>query len=560
MKRVGSLVLICLLFGTFIPIASARSTPNDEEDFFGVVNKQAISLNSKFLHSRGALRDQPKSSVISATTNALTAGTLFAEYDNGGSANILNIAHQTINASSKYFRLNFHTDRRGWVSSYDFTKEIESFVKSRKYTHDQFFMLLGLANSYLKLAQNDPKRPDYLEDFNQTYEFIEEYLIEPNGMWIDSVFTFNETLYTKNRFKIVEHICWTIWAALNIPSSFNSPLSLDVLTQMTDFLDENGVFNGAIYNVLTPNGESTDNIFKLRTNALYGIINLLLYEKTQNTKFLNRGKAVYDFLVNNLWDRGFKLFFDVVEESGLLLVQGKSLIGNALASLLSSRLCRFFPTNATIKSIYVLSNAYIEQYLKQAGAFTYYISCSTDGYPLTNPFTLESNLIRLWQRINTLHLINGTYTSSVSIGEKIQIDLNLANPDNITYGVIVTGEKIEPYNLTTSEPNPSLMVSLRKNAEIGRTNINIKIQVLNKSIDKTDSLSLVIGSDRRLPQGLVYLVVLGILACMVIIARYPPQNLEDLFTRLTSIGIEEEQTTPEESTPSKEVDTPQGED
>ena len=55
-------------------------------------------------------------------------------------------------------------------------------------------------------------------------------------------------------------------------------------------------------------------------------------------------------------------------------------------------------------------------------------------------------------------------------------------------------------------------------------------------------------------------MALGILACMVIIARYPPQNLEDLFTRLTSIGVDEEQPSSDESTASKEVDTPQGED
>ncbi|UCG01393.1 MAG: hypothetical protein JSW11_17460 [Candidatus Heimdallarchaeota archaeon] len=557
-KRVTSIIVICILFGTFLPITSAKSSP-DEEHFYGVIYKQATSLNTKFLHSKGALQDQPKSSVITISMNALTASTLFAEYDTGGSTNLLNIAHRIINASSKYFRLSFHSDRRGWVSSYDFTKETESFVKSRKYTHDQFLMLVGLANSYLKLAENDPKRPDYLEDFNQTYEFIEEYLLDPNGGWIDSLFTFNETLYTKNRFKIVEHICWTIWSVLNLPESFSSPLTLQELIQMVDFLDANGTLNGVIYNVITPDGESTDNVFKLRTNALYGVINLLLYEKTQNSRFLNRGKVVYDFLVNNLWDRGFKLFFDVVDESGLLLVQGKSLIGNALACLLSSRLCRYFPENSTIKSIFVLSNVYMEQYLKQAGVFTYYISCSTDGNPLTNPFTLESNLIRLWQRINTIHVINGSYSSSVSIGEKIQIDLNLANPDNITYEVIVTGEEIEPYNLTTTDSNPTLLVSLRKNAKIGKTEIKIKVQVLNKNIDKTDSLPLVIGSDRKLPQGLVYLVALGILACMVIIARYPPRNLEDLFTRLTSIGIAEEQQTADEST-SEEVDTPQGED
>lgn len=563
-NKYASFLILCLLCGSIIPITYVRSATNEEQHFYGVVYKQATLLDSKFFHSKGALRDQPSSSVINTMQNSFIAATLFDEYNMGGSVDLLTIAHRIINASSKYFRLNFHSDRRGWVSSYDFTKETESFVKSRKYTHDQFLMALGLANSYLNLDQNDPKRPDYLKDFNQTNEFIEEHLTVPNEGWIDSVFTFNETLYTKNKFKIVEHICWTIWAVLSLPPGFNSPLTIAELIQMADFLNENGTLNGAIYNVLTPDGESTDQILKLRTNALYGIINLLLFERTQDKKFLNRGKAVYDFLVTNLWDRGFKLFFDVVDDGGLLLVQGKSLIGNALACFLSSRLLRYFPTNTTIKSIYVLSNIFMEQYLKNTDTYSYYISCSTDGNPLLTPFTLESNLIRLWQRINTLHLIDGTYSSSVSIGENVQIDLNLANPDNLTYGIIITGDEIEPYNLTTSESNPSPTISLRKNAEIGKTEINIDIQVLNKTTDKVDSLSLQIGSDRRIPQGLVYLVALGILVCMVVIARYPPKELEEFISRLASIGVTEEQpsedSTLDDSTISKDIDIPQGED
>ncbi|MFX1283588.1 MAG: hypothetical protein ACFFB5_08030 [Promethearchaeota archaeon] len=557
--KCASFLILCLLCGSIIPITHARSAANEKQQFYGTVYKQATSLDSGFFHDKGALRDQPKSSVISTMQNSLLAITLIDEYNMGGSVDLLTIAQRIINTSSKYFRLNFHSDRKGWVSSYDFTKEAESFVKSRKYTHDQFLMELGLAKNYLNLNQDDPERRDYLIDFNETNKFIEEYLLVPNEGWIDSVFTFNETLYTKNKFKIVEHICWTIWAVLSLPSGFSSPLTIDDIIQMADFLNDNAMLNEAIYNVLTPDGETTDQIIKLRTNALYGIINLLLYEKTQDIKFLDRGKAVYDFLVINLWDRGFKLFWDVVDDGGLLLVQGKSLIGNALACFLSSRLCRYFPTNITMKSIYVLSNIFMEQYLKKSNTYSYYISCSTDGNPLLSPFTLESNLIRLWQRINTLHIIDGTYSSSVSIGEKVQIDLSLANPDNLTYGIIVTGDEIEPFNLTTSESNPFLMISLRKNAEIGHTEININIQVLNKTIERVDSLSLQIGSDRRIPQGLIYIVALGILVCMVIIARYPPKELEEFISRLASIGVTEEPSS-DDSTSVKEVDIPQGED
>ena len=103
------------------------------------------------------------------------------------------------------------------------------------------------------------------------------------------------------------------------------------------------------------------------------------------------------------------------------------------------------------------------------------------------------------------------------------------------------------------------MVSLKKNAEIGRTTIRITIKVLNKAIDRVDHLSLQIGSDRRLPQGLIYLVALGILVCMLIIARYPPPNLEDIITRLSSFGMETE-TSSDDSSESEELDTPQGED
>ncbi|MFX0016349.1 MAG: hypothetical protein ACFE98_17285 [Candidatus Hermodarchaeota archaeon] len=548
-RTVASIIVLCLICGTIIPITYAKSLTNERRYFYGLVNEQAKYIASKFSHSRGALCDQPSTSIISTMTNSLAAATLFTEYNMGGSENLEDIAHGIVKTSSEYFRLDFHADRRGWVSSYDFTKEEESFVKSRKYTHDQFLMILGLANSYLNLNEEDKKTigPDYLVDITDTSGFIEEYFLIPNEGWIDSVFTYNETRYTQNRFRLVENICWTIWASLNFPSDFGSPLTIEMITQMMDFLNANGTSNGAIYNVLSPDGSFTDHIFKLRTNTLYGIINLLLYEKandlgiSENSKrFLDRAEAIFNFLVANLWDRGFKLFYDAVDENGLLLVRGKSLIGNALACLLASRLCRYFPTNEAMKSIYILSDTFIDRYLKSSDEFKYFISCDRDGDPLSKPLTLDSNLIRLWQRSNTLHIVNGTYIDKVSIGEKIQIDLSLANPDNITYQILVTGDEIIPFNLTTSDSDLSVLITLKNNARIGNTHININVKVLNKQIDKTNPLLLKIGSDRRLPQGLVYLVALGILVCLVVLARYPPKNIEDILARLASIGVSEE--------------------
>lgn len=563
-----SLCVLVLLCGMIIPINVIRGATDEKSTFYGIVHKQANYLDSNFNPGdKGALRDQPKSSDISTMTNSLAASILFDEYKKGGSTDLLNNAHRIVKASSEYFRLNFHSDRRGWVASYDFAKEEESFVKSRKYTHDQFFMALGLANSYLNLDQIDARRPDYLDDFNKTIAFIEEYLLESDEKWIDSVFTFNETRYTQNKLRLVEHISWTIWASLNLPPGFSSPISIDESIQMLDFLDTSGTLNGAIYNVLSPDGNSTDHIFKLRTNALYGIINLLVYEKTADLgianreRFLTRGKVVFDFLVDNLWDRGFKLFFDAVDEDGLLLVRGKSLMGNSLACLLASRLCRYYPTNEAIKSIYVLSNSYIDQYLQASDKFQYYISCDSDGDPLLTPLTLESNLLRLWQRSNTLHIINGSYVDQVSIGEKIQIDLNLDNPDNLTYEVTVTGDEIDTFTLNSSETQISLPIQLKKNAEIGSSEIEIEIKVSNELIDTSDSLSIKIGSDRRLPQGLIYLVALGILVGMVVIARYPPKGLEDLISRLASIGVTEEDQPPsDDSSVSKDEETLQDEE
>ncbi|MFX0181821.1 MAG: hypothetical protein ACFE95_01965 [Candidatus Hodarchaeota archaeon] len=536
-----SFCMIWLILLTIVPITVGRSSSNEKTNFWGNVNKQAQLLDSYFSHPYGALRETPSSSGISAMANSLAATTLFAEYNLGGSSDLSKLAQNIMNASSKYFGEISTSDSRGWVSYYDFSKDdLRNYVKARKFTHDQFLMLLGLANIYLNLNEGNPYKRDYLAFANLTTDFIKDNLLETNGKWIDSVYIFNETLYTKNRFRVVEHICWTIWAALNLPSSFNSPLSTNLLTQMADFLAENGTLNGGIHSILSPGGESSDNVFKLRINALYGIINLELYDKTDEDKYLNRGKLAFDFIVNNLWDLHFKGFFDQSDDKGLLLVQGKSLSGNALACLLASKLARYIPANDTIESVYVLSNLFIEKYLQSSDELKYYISCDRDGDPLSL-VTLESNIIRLWQRTNSLHIINGTIPESVSIGEKIQLELNVANPSNLTYNITVNGDQIEPYNQTTSDSHVSITLSLKKNAEIGETSIFVNFRVLNEIVDKSGSISMRIGSDRRLPQGLVYIVALGILVAMVVVARYPPKSLEDFLARLSSLSLSEEE-------------------
>jgi hypothetical protein len=309
---------------------------------------------------------------------------------------------------------------------------------------------------------------------------------------------------------------------------------------MADFLAENGTLNGAVYSILSPEGGSSDDVFKLRVNALYGIINLELYEKTNQTKFLDRGKSSFDFLVKNLWDLNFKGFFDQANEDGLLLVQGKSLSGNALACLLASKLAQYFPANDTIESVYVLSNLFIEKHLQSIDTFNYFISCDRDGDPLTL-LTLYSNIMRLWQRANSLHINNGKTPQFVSIGEEIKLELEVANPSNLTYDLTVTGDEIDPYNQTISGTNVTITLSLRRNARIGDSSISVTLKVLNEIIDESGPISITIGSDRRWPQGLVYIIALGILVAMAVIARYPPKSLEEFLARLSSLSLSEEE-------------------
>ncbi|MHA2245976.1 MAG: hypothetical protein ACXADY_13520 [Candidatus Hodarchaeales archaeon] len=562
MKRsiYASFLILFLLGGTVIPITLTRSLTNVKHHFYGVVYKQATSLDSKFSHSKGALSDFPSSSRISAMTNALAATILFNEYNKGGSIDLLNIAQKIVKASRESFINTYHNDTRGFTSLYDFVKEDDSFVKSRLFFRDQFLMLEALTKNNRSLDEDDPGIKFSKDQIEDTKSFIEDHFIEPDNVWIDSVFTYDTTSYTKNKFILVENICWVIWAALHLPSGFNSPLSIDAITNMMDFLDANATSDSAIYNALSPTGDLTDQIFKLRTNALYGIINLLVYEKTDEERFLDRSIAILEFLDEKLWDPSYYGFFDVVGEQGLPIVQGKSLIGNALVCLLASRLNKYIPNDASFKSIYVHTNNKIEEFLYSSAKSMYYVSCDRDGDPL-ELHSLDSNLIRLWQRANSLHIINGTYPHEVSIGNKIQIILNLDNPDNFNYTIEVKGEEIDTFNITKSDTQVTLQIPLKRNADIGSTSIYVKIKVSEFIIDKSDSLSIIIGSDRRLPQGLVYLVALGILVCMVVIARYPPKNLEDLLARLASIGISEKKP-PEsdDSTPSKEVDIPQGED
>ena len=115
-----------------------------------------------------------------------------------------------------------------------------------------------------------------------------------------------------------------------------------------------------------------------------------------------------------------------------------------------------------------------------------------------------------------------------------------SNVDNLNYTLLIEGEEIETFNQTSSDSHLSLLLDLKDNAEIGYSNLNIQIRVLSGIIDYQDSIDIRIGSDRRLPQGLVYLVAVGILVGIVVIIRYPPKYLVEVLTRITSISVIDE--------------------
>jgi hypothetical protein len=537
-NKIFSIIVLILFIGNIAPVlASQAAASSNRLTFQGNFQQQVSLIESNFLHSQGALRNTKTSSVISSMTNSLAASIIFDEYNRGGDTGLLALAQGIVETSSKYFGEAFASDNRGWLSYYDYVKDTDSYIKGRKFTHDNFLMLLALANSYLSLEDEDVRGPDYLAFTNETEAFIQELMLEDDFKWVDSLFIFNQTLYTKNSFILVEHVCWTIWASLNLPTSFTTPLNLNSIVQMAEFLAVNATSNGAIFNILSPGGESSDAVFKLRTNAFYGIINLVLYEKINDVKYLNRGKAVFDYIAESLWDKGFKGFFDQSDESGLLIVQGKSLSGNALACLLASKLLRYYPTDEAIKSIYVLADQFIEKYLTSTSKSLYHVSCNRDGSNKLSIINLESNLIRLWQRSNSLHLISGSSPQQVSIGEKVFLNLSINNPDNLTYTVFINGNEIKPVNQTTSESLVTLEIPLKSNADIGYTTYSVEIRVSNVKIDGSGNIQLQIGSDRRLPPGLVYVLAISAIAVIVVLARYPPRNLEEFLVKISTIGL-----------------------
>ena len=65
----------------------------------------------------------------------------------------------------------------------------------------------------------------------------------------------------------------------------------------------------------------------------------------------------------------------------------------------------------------------------------------------------------------------------------------------------------------------------------------MEIRVSNVDIDGSRNIHLQIGSDRRLPPGLVYVVAICVIAVIVVLARYPPKNLEEFLERISSVGI-----------------------
>ena len=226
-----------------------------------------------------------------------------------------------------------------------------------------------------------------------------------------------------------------------------------------------------------------------------------------------------------------------------------------MACLLSNKLLEFFPSNKTLETTIVRTNRFIEENLFDKDSGLYYITSERTGLPLKQ-YSLMSDAIRLWQRENSLHIVNGSISSAVSFGESIKVDLHLHNPGNVNYSIYIDGEEIKSFNTTSSESYVSINLNLKTDANIGYSEINIQLKILSGIMDERPSLRIKIGSDRRLPQGLVYLIALGILVGIVVVVRYPPRNLEELLSRLSAISAIEEDSGEQptsESSPNQET-------
>ncbi|MFW9991468.1 MAG: hypothetical protein ACFFD4_05370 [Candidatus Odinarchaeota archaeon] len=542
-------ILLLLLIMTPFPVLAETDTT----EIIHGINQDFPLVLDYYKHSSGGFVEEKEGAKALAFTMALSTIGMTSE--------LLNIpptvkelpfsidtALSPLRWAAKYFDDPYARDNRGYVSFYDITQGDDSYARASKRSTDQALMIRAMAQGVQLLNRNNSNNaeiPQWKKAINETWSFIDGLYDPEYGGWGIDVTPINRTHHTTDWSKTVESNGWVIISLLPVRGVISEAtgLSIDVIQsrcfEAMDFLGSH-LFEvtGQVRPFTSRDGTVTAEFTTCRDVALFGLAAMECYRAAGNDTYLDWAKKAADHALVELWDNGFGAFFGAVSDEGDVLIAGKKTEDNLLIAQLLCQLVShdtgdlYEPILVNLLSI--LRNT-IGEYIEYEYHYSYHITAKI-LYPTAVDRKLISNGIfnARTQGVATFSLSQLPHISYIEqrsfypIGRETPITLNIQLGYLPRILLTLEGHSFDlemSKNITLQEP-ATIQIIPPQGTPVRKHDLYLALSLRQVGFE-TLSIRINCGGDIVIPQGVLYLLAMGVIVGVVIVIISPPARLKE---------------------------------
>ncbi|MFX0091097.1 MAG: hypothetical protein ACFFBD_04980 [Candidatus Hodarchaeota archaeon] len=543
-----TLIVITVLLLSMTPLPVSAAEEEETDIFYHISPDFPKALKYYWDSSSGAYTETRGGSKVLAFTMALASIGMSQELLNVPESiseedcpYAIETALYPLEWASRFFSDPYTRDKRGFVNFYDLDQGDASYTRASKRTSDQALLIRAMAQGIALVSRNSTtsaKIPQWRKAINETWTFMEDRLHDSsNSGWAVGVTPINKTHYATDWTKSVESNAWAIICLLPIAETVASATGLNKETiknrciEAMNFLGWH-LFEGVGYvrPFASRDGSITPKFSTCRDIALFGLAAMESYRATNDSTYLIWAKQAMNYGLTALWDNGFGGFFGSVSDEGDILVTGKKTEDNFLAAQLLCQLVvhdtsdLYEPIVGTLLSI-----------LRETMGWSQGTTTTDILYPTAVDRKLISN--RIWNArtqglvtfslTNLPHIVYLERYSLYPIGRETPYILNLQlgylprlllTIQGETSG-ITFAENITTHGITSIQFLPV------QGSQVGFHNLDLALSIRDVMFESR-TISIYCGGDILIPQGIIYLLALGVIVGVVIIIVTPPEILK----------------------------------
>ncbi len=532
--RLSLLLLLIVLLGSIFSGINAKGDSNQSirlDTIQTEVTKLTLTYN-KF----GGYRETIGSSKYSAISNGLFTLALFKENELAENEWIKKECKHML----QFIKQNF-TDLyfEGFLSFYD-SKYPEGHQRTPRLARDHALFALAF-NKGVGISSETLQQDEYQRISSETLEFLKDVFGDSNG-WKKGTTPYNHSLYLNDTSRDVADISLIIISILEILKDLSSEDQAKYRQDCINAADF--IYKYAknewdyIIDKVSSNGSHISDTVSCRTNALYGITNIRLYQETNNATYLSRAQSCLQTIHDLFYDWGYPGYITATRD----VLTNKRLTDNSLTCLLAAEIIKHKSNDELAKNIF----ATLTEFIQATFIGEKDIDCASVSRKLIPDeiYSFGSSSYKLWVFSQLPHILSISLPEEIERGDSFNIKTNIYCPLRINTILNITGTWIKNVTLSSYADKDiftkTLEIKIPDNADTGKTTIKVEFFYLNKSISTILVPFKIKSEGILLPRGVIFVVGAGGLGALALLVKYPPSQIKKVLETV----FEEEQEEP----------------